>query len=86
MVEGGGCSGYKYIFTMDSNTKVDDIVISKADVSVVIDKLSIPYLEGAKIDYKESMIRSAFQVVENPTAELSCSCGSSFTPKLNKMI
>jgi iron-sulfur cluster assembly accessory protein len=84
MVEGGGCSGYQYLFSMDNQTKDDDIVISKDGVDVVIDKLSIPYLEGAKIDFKESMIRSAFQVAENPTAELSCSCGSSFAPKLNK--
>jgi iron-sulfur cluster assembly accessory protein len=86
MVEGGGCSGYQYIFTMDNKTTDDDIIITKESIDVVIDKLSIPFLEGAKIDYKESMIKSAFQVVENPTAELSCSCGSSFTPKLNKKI
>lgn len=53
---------------------------------MVIDKLSLPYLEGAVIDYKTSMIRSAFTVMENPKAELSCSCGTSFSPKLDNKI
>ena len=51
----------------------------------MIDKLSIEYLEGAIIDYKESMIKSAFLVVDNPKAELSCSCGVSFSPINNKI-
>ena len=56
------------------------MIFEKDNAKVVIDKLSIPYLEGAVIDYKESMIRSAFLVQDNPKAELSCSCGSSFSP------
>jgi iron-sulfur cluster assembly accessory protein len=82
MVEGGGCSGYQYLFNMDNKINSDDIILEKDDAKVVIDKLSIPYLDGAKIDFKESMIRSAFQVMENPKAEVSCSCGSSFAPKI----
>jgi iron-sulfur cluster assembly accessory protein len=87
MVEGGGCSGYQYIFQMDNklNNK-DDIVLEQDSAKVVIDKLSLPFLEGALIDYKESMIKSAFIIGENPKAEISCSCGTSFSPKLNTKI
>ena len=66
-----------------SNFKeAEDILITKDGASLVTDKISIPFLDGAVIDYKTSMIRNAFQVVENKKAELSCSCGTSFTPKL----
>jgi iron-sulfur cluster assembly accessory protein len=81
-----GCSGYQYIFKLDEKENDDDIIIDQNGSKLVIDKLSLPYLEGAIIDYKESMIKSAFTVLENPKAELSCSCGSSFSPKLNTKI
>lgn len=86
MVEGGGCSGYQYIFKMDNSIAEDDIILEKSGSNVIIDKISLPFLEGAIIDFKESMIRSSFSITENPKAELSCSCGSSFSPKLNKNI
>jgi iron-sulfur cluster assembly accessory protein len=86
MVEGGGCSGYQYIFKMDNKINDDeDIILENDSVKFVVDKISLPFLEGASIDYKESMIRSAFTVSENPKAEISCSCGTSFSPKLNKL-
>jgi len=69
---------------LENEIKSDDFIFKKDDSVVVIDKLSIPYLEGAIIDYKESMIKSAFLVIENPKAEMSCSCGTSFSPKSNK--
>jgi iron-sulfur cluster assembly accessory protein len=81
-----GCSGYQYIFKMDNLINKDDLIIEKNGSKILIDKLSLPFLEGAIIDFKESMIRSAFTIVENPKAELSCSCGSSFSPKLNDKI
>jgi iron-sulfur cluster assembly accessory protein len=87
MVEGGGCSGYQYIFKMENTINPDeDLLFQQDDSTVIIDKLSLPYLEGAIIDFKDSMIRSAFTVSENPKAEVSCSCGSSFAPKLNTKI
>ena len=86
MVEGGGCSGFQYIFKMDSQVNPDDIILQKSESKVVIDKLSLPYLEGAIVDYKDTMIRSSFIIKENPKAETSCSCGSSFSPKLNKSL
>jgi iron-sulfur cluster assembly accessory protein len=87
MVEGGGCSGYQYIFKMENIINADeDILFQQNDSTVIIDKLSLPYLEGAIIDFKDSMIRSAFTVSENPKAEVSCSCGSSFAPKMNTKV
>lgn len=89
MVEGGGCSGYQYIFKMDENlNKDEDLVYAIEDVNksrVVIDKISLPFLEGAIIDYKETMMKSSFYIKENPKAEISCSCGTSFSPKFNKI-
>jgi iron-sulfur cluster assembly accessory protein len=82
MVEGGGCSGYQYIFQMDGNINAnEDVVLEKNNSQVVIDKLSLPFLEGALIDYKETMVKSSFIIGENPKAEISCSCGTSFSPK-----
>ena len=87
MVEGGGCSGYQYIFKMDNLINTDeDLSLEKDGSKVVIDKLSLPFLEGAIIDYKDSMIKASFTVSENPKAEISCSCGSSFALKINTQI
>lgn len=95
MVDGGGiyyyiinigCSGYQYVFKMDNKINKDDVIIEKNGSKILIDKISLPFIEGAIIDYKDSMIKSAFLVVENPKAELSCSCGTSFAPKADKMV
>ena len=90
MVEGGGCSGYQYIFKIEEQiNKEDDLIFevgeNEKDIRVVIDKISLPFLEGAIIDYKETMMKSSFLVSENPKAEISCSCGTSFSPKINKI-
>jgi iron-sulfur cluster assembly 2 len=87
MVEGGGCSGYQYIFKIDENfNKEEDLVFNlENETKVVIDKISLPFLEGAIIDYKETMMKSSFYIRENPKAEISCSCGTSFSPKFNKI-
>jgi iron-sulfur cluster assembly accessory protein len=83
MVEGGGCSGYQYIFKMDSIlNEQEDISIGNDGNMVVIDKLSLPFLEGSVIDFKASLIRASFTVIDNPKADVSCSCGSSFAPKM----
>lgn len=80
-----GCSGYQYIFSLDKELRNDDLIFEKDQAKVVIDELSIKYLEGAIVDYSESMIKSSFLVVDNPKAELSCSCGTSFSPVNNKI-
>ena len=79
-VQGGGCSGMQYGFTFDEVQNDDDFVIDNEGVMVLIDATSMQYLNGARIDYKEDDMGSNF-AIENPNAETSCGCGSSFNPK-----
>ena len=77
-VEGGGCSGFQYEISMDSDIKENDLILSENDCSVVIDPISLEFLSGAIIDFKEELIGSKF-VIENPNASSSCGCGTSFS-------
>lgn len=77
-VSGGGCSGFQYGFTFDSDNQPDDMKLTTSGVTVSIDGLSYPYLVGATIDYSESLTGAQF-VVSNPNAKATCGCGSSFT-------
>lgn len=77
-VTGGGCSGFQYGFTFDELVADDDAVITEGDVSVLVDSMSYAYLVGAQIDYKENLEGSKF-VVDNPNADTTCGCGSSFS-------
>lgn len=77
-VQGGGCSGFQYGFTFDENANEDDTRIEKNGVTVLIDSLSIQYLSGAEIDYREDLSGSQF-VIRNPNATTTCGCGSSFS-------
>jgi iron-sulfur cluster insertion protein len=79
-VQGGGCSGMQYGFTFDENQNEDDFVIDREGVTVLVDAASMQYLNGAKIDYKEDIMGSNF-AIDNPNAETSCGCGSSFNPR-----
>ena len=72
-VQGGGCSGFQYGFTLDEEQNEDDFEIH----GVLIDSMSMQYLSGATIDYKESIHGSQF-TIENPNATTTCGCGSSF--------
>ncbi len=76
-VSGGGCAGFQYGFTFDHTLNDDDIVIERDGAKVVIDSLSVGFLEGSQIDYVQDMIGASF-AVKNPNATSSCSCGSSF--------
>jgi iron-sulfur cluster insertion protein len=76
-VQGGGCSGFQYGFTFDEEQNEDDFVISKNNVTVLIDAMSMQYLTGAVIDYKEDLMGSNFSI-SNPQAQSTCGCGSSF--------
>lgn len=80
-VEGGGCSGFQYNFTLDDNRNPDDRVFEKEGIKVVVDAVSYGFVKGATVDYVEELIRSSFMVSTNPNAEGGCSCGSSFTAK-----
>ncbi|MGI9213832.1 MAG: iron-sulfur cluster insertion protein ErpA [Methylococcaceae bacterium] len=76
-ITGGGCSGFQYGFTFDESMNEDDTLIEKNGVSVLIDPMSIQYLSGAEIDYKDDLTGSQF-VIRNPNATTTCGCGSSF--------
>ena len=77
-VQGGGCSGFSYGFTLDEEQNEDDFVFEKPGVFVVIDSMSMQYLQGATIDYKEELMGSSF-TIKNPNAQTTCGCGSSFS-------
>jgi iron-sulfur cluster insertion protein len=77
-VQGGGCSGFQYGFTFDEAVNEDDFVIEKDAVKILIDSMSYQYLVGATIDYKEDITGSQF-VIQNPNAQTTCGCGSSFS-------
>ena len=76
-VEGGGCSGFQYEIKLDAPTK-DDLCLSKDGQTVVVDSVSLPFLENAVIDFTEELIGARF-VIENPNATSSCGCGTSFS-------
>jgi iron-sulfur cluster insertion protein len=77
-VQGGGCSGFNYGFTLDEEQNEDDFVIEESGVTVLVDSMSMQYLQGATIDYKEELAGSNF-VINNPNATTTCGCGSSFS-------
>ena len=77
-VQGGGCSGMQYGFTLETEQNEDDFVIEQQGVRYLIDAMSMQYLQGATIDYKEDFEGSNF-VIQNPNAQTSCGCGSSFS-------
>ena len=78
-VQGGGCSGFSYGFTFDEEKNEDDFEFPLGtEYKVVIDAMSMQYLTGAAIDYKEDISGSQF-VITNPNAQSTCGCGSSFS-------
>jgi iron-sulfur cluster insertion protein len=77
-VQGGGCSGFSYGFTFDEEQNEDDFEISSGNIKVVVDAMSMQYLQGALIDYKEDLSGSRFSI-SNPNAQSTCGCGSSFS-------
>lgn len=73
-IQGGGCSGFNYVFDFDQNKNEDDFEFGK----VLVDSLSMQYLQGATVDYTEDIMGSSFNI-ENPNAQTTCGCGSSFS-------
>ncbi len=76
-VEGGGCSGFQYDISLDTPAE-DDLVLKGDGEAVVIDPVSLPFLENAVIDFTEELIGARF-VIENPNATSACGCGVSFS-------
>jgi iron-sulfur cluster insertion protein len=77
-ITGGGCSGFQYGFEFDEAANEDDVAVQRDGVTLVVDPLSLQYLMGAEVDYRESLAGSQF-VIRNPNAKTTCGCGSSFS-------
>ena len=77
-ISGGGCSGFQYGFSFDEERAEDDLALQRDGVTLLVDPLSLQYLMGAEVDYRESLQGSQF-VIRNPNAKSTCGCGSSFT-------
>lgn len=80
-IEAGGCSGFQYNFSLDDKTNADDRLFERDGVKLVVDKISFDFVKGSSVDYVEELIRSGFQVADNPSAVGGCSCKSSFMVK-----
>jgi iron-sulfur cluster insertion protein len=77
-VQGGGCSGFQYGFTFDEEVQEGDTEIENGGVTLLVDPLSVQYLMGAEIDYREDLAGAQF-IIRNPNATTTCGCGSSFS-------
>jgi iron-sulfur cluster insertion protein len=76
-VQGGGCSGFQYGFTFDESQTEEDFDLEFEGAKLLVDSMSSQYLQGAEIDYVESLAGSQFSI-KNPQATTTCGCGSSF--------
>lgn len=77
-VTGGGCSGFQYGFTFDDEVAEDDTLVERRGTRFLVDSLSVQYLQGSTVHYTEGLDGSRF-TIENPAAETTCGCGSSFS-------
>ena len=77
-IQGGGCSGFQYGFTFDEEVQEGDTSIVNRGVTLLVDPMSVQYLTGAEIDYREDLSGAQF-IIRNPNATTTCGCGSSFS-------
>ena len=77
-ISGGGCSGFQYGLTFDEAVEDGDSEVENQGVTLVVDPMSVQYLMGAEIDYKEDLSGAQF-IIRNPNAQTTCGCGQSFT-------
>lgn len=77
-VEGGGCSGFQYKYDIVAGRDAEDVVLARDGATVLIDPVSLPFMEGAEIDFVDDLMGQSFQI-RNPNAVASCGCGVSFS-------
>ncbi len=77
-VNGGGCSGFQYAFDVDRTRQNEDLLIERDGAAVLVDEVSIQYMDGSVIDFVDDLIGQSFKI-ENPHATASCGCGTSFS-------
>lgn len=77
-VQGGGCSGFQYGFTFDEEINEDDFTVELGDFKLLVDSMSMQYLNDAVIDFSEDAMGASF-TIKNPNATTTCGCGSSFS-------
>ena len=77
-VEGGGCSGFQYKFDLVGSSEPDDFVVEKGGARVLVDPVSLGFLDGSEIDFVDDLIGASFKI-HNPQATASCGCGTSFS-------
>lgn len=77
-IQGGGCSGFQYGFTFDEEVQDGDTSVENHGVTLLVDPMSVQYLTGAEIDYREDLTGAQF-IIRNPNASTTCGCGSSFS-------
>lgn len=75
-LRGGGCNGFEYVFTFEDTIEEGDFVFEATDVKLIVDYMSMEYLNEATLDYVEKPFESRF-VISNPNVKSSCGCGSS---------
>lgn len=78
-VEGGGCSGFSYKYDLvDEPPADDDLIIQRDGATVLIDAVSLPFMDGSQVDFVDDLMGQAFKI-HNPNAVSSCGCGASFS-------
>ncbi|HEY8565382.1 MAG TPA: iron-sulfur cluster insertion protein ErpA [Beijerinckiaceae bacterium] len=77
-VNGGGCSGFQYAFDVDRRRQDDDVLVERDGARVVVDEISLQYMDGSTIDFVDDLIGQSFKI-ENPHATAACGCGTSFS-------
>ncbi len=77
-ITGGGCSGFQYGFILDDKQTPEDTIITKDGATIIIDPMSLQYLSGSEVDYREELLGSRF-IIKNPLAVTTCGCGASFS-------
>ncbi|GJQ12642.1 hypothetical protein GpartN1_g4433.t1 [Galdieria partita] len=82
-VDSGGCSGFQYTFELTEEKPAEnETIIEKNGAKIYVDDISLPFLKGSTVAFVEELMSSSFRVLNNPSSEGGCSCGTSFSPKL----